>query len=113
MGHSRGMDKIRTTGIIEQTIYKDTGNVMYIVNVKLNEDIVKAQSINYSSKTKSLPDGKSVVVDYWETPKGNKLVEIVEENMIPCEKDLAGELRTLIGFAIIVVIVIIGFMIQK
>ena len=48
------MDKINTTGVIDQTIYGDTGNVMYIVNVELNENIVKAQSINYSSKTKSL-----------------------------------------------------------
>lgn len=52
------MDKIKTTGIIEQTIYSDTGNVMYIVNVELNGNIVKAQSNNYSSKTKSLPTGK-------------------------------------------------------
>ena len=58
------MDKIKTTGVINQTIYSDTGNVMYIVNVELNENIVQAQSINYSSKTKSLPDVKKVVVDY-------------------------------------------------
>ena len=52
------MDKIRTTGVIEQTIYGDTGTAMYLVNVELNENIVKAQSINYSSKTKTLPDGE-------------------------------------------------------
>ena len=52
------MDKINTTGVIDQTIYSDTGNVMYIVNVELSDNIVKAQSINYSYKTKSLPDGK-------------------------------------------------------
>ena len=52
------MDKINTTGVIEQTIYSDTGNVMYIVNVEINGNIVKAQSIHYSSKTKSLPYGK-------------------------------------------------------
>lgn len=51
------MDKINTTGVIDQTI-SDAGNVMYIVNVELNGNIVKAQSIHYSSKTKSLPDGK-------------------------------------------------------
>ncbi len=48
---------------------------MYIVNVELNGKIVKAQSIHYSSKTKSLPNGKKVSVNYWETPKGrNRLV---------------------------------------
>ena len=41
------MDKINTTGVIDQTIYSDTGNVMYIVNVELNGNIVKAQSIQY------------------------------------------------------------------
>lgn len=72
------MDKISTTGVIDQTIYSDGGNVMYIVNVELNGNIVKAQSIHYSSKTKSLPNGKKVSVNYWETPKGrNRLVEII------------------------------------
>ena len=85
------MDKIKTTGVIDQTIYSDTGNVMYIVNVELNENIVKAQSINYSSKTKSLPDGEKVIVNYWETPKGNRLVEILDENIVPCSKDMKGE----------------------
>lgn len=107
------MDKIKTTGVIDQTIYSDTGNVMYIVNVELNENIVKAQSINYSSKTKSLPDGKKVTVNYWETPKGNRLVEILDENIVPCRSDLSGELRTLALFGIIVVVVICVFMIKK
>ena len=41
------MDKISTTGVIDQTIYSDGGNVMYIVNVELNGNIVIAQSIHY------------------------------------------------------------------
>lgn len=57
------MDKISTTGVIDQTIYSDGGNVMYIVTVELNGNIVKAQSIHYSSKTKSLPNGKKVSVN--------------------------------------------------
>lgn len=44
------MDKISTTGVIDQTIYSDGGNVMYIVNVELNGNIVKAQSIHYLNK---------------------------------------------------------------
>ena len=87
------MDKVRTTGIIKKTIYNDTGNVMYIVNVRLNQNVVEAQSIHYSSKTKSLEDGKNVEVDYWETPKGNKMVEILGEDIVPCKNDMTKELR--------------------
>lgn len=107
------MDKINTTGVINQTIYSDTGNVMYIVNVELNGNIVKAQSINYSSKTKSLPDGKKVSVNYWETPKGNRLVEILDENIVSCKSDLSGELRILALFGIIVIIIICVFIIKR
>ena len=98
------MDKISTTGVIDQTIYSDGGNVMYIVNVELNGNIVKAQSIHYSSKTKSLPNGKKVSVNYWETPKGrNRLVEILDENIVPCKDDLSGDLRLLASFGILVI----------
>ncbi len=106
------MDKINTTGVIDQRIYSDTGNVMYIVNVELNGNIVKAQSIHYSSKTKSLPDGKKVSVNYLETPKGNRLVEILDENIVPCKNDLSGELRILALFGIIVFIIICVFTIK-
>lgn len=109
----RHMDKVRTTGIIEQIIYNDSGNVMYIVNVELNEKMVKSQSINYSSKTKSLPDGKCVEVDYWETPKGNRMVEILDESIIPCKNDLVGELRVLAMFGILALLVIIIFIIKS
>ena len=34
------MDKISTTGVIDQTIYSDGGNVMYIVNVEHNLFII-------------------------------------------------------------------------
>lgn len=107
------MDKINTTGVIDQTIYSDTGTVMYIVNVELNGNIVKAQSIHYSSKTKSLPDGKKVSVNYLETPKGNRLVEILNENIVPCKDDLSGELRILASFGILVIIVICIFMVKN
>ena len=90
------MDKISTTGVIDQTIYSDGGNVMYIVNVELNGNIVKAQSIHYSSKTKSLPNGKKVSVNYWETPKGrNRLVEIcsrLNKNIFSASKYPSGKI---------------------
>lgn len=87
---------------------------MYIVNVELNGNIVKAQSIHYSSKTKSLPNGKKVSVNYWETPKGrNRLVEILDENIVPCKDDLSGDLRLLASFGILVIIVICIFTYKK
>lgn len=46
------IDKLKTIGIIKRTIYKDSGNITYVVDVELNGEVVKAQSINYSSKTK-------------------------------------------------------------
>ena len=39
------MDKISTTGVIDQTIYSDGGNVMYIVNVELNGNISKKHNL--------------------------------------------------------------------
>ena len=80
------MDKIEATGVIVQTIYSDTGNVMYIVNVELNGNIVKAQSIYYS---------------------------ILDENIVPCKSDLAGELRILALFGIMVIVVICIFIIKN
>lgn len=51
--------------------------------------------------------GKRVSVNYWETPKGrNRLVEILDENIVPCKDDLSGDLRLLASFGILVIIVI-------
>ena len=108
------MDKISTTGVIDQTIYSDGGNVMYIVNVELNGNIVKAQSIHYSSKTKSLPNGKKVSVNYWETPKGrNRVVEFSDDNFGPSQYDLSCELSFWASFGILVIIVICIFMVKN
>ena len=57
--------------------------------------------------------GKKVSVDYWETPKGNRLVEIIGEDIIPCKDDLSGELRVLAGFGILVLVIIAIFMIKN
>ena len=77
------MDKISTTGVIDQTIYSDGGNVMYIVNVDLNGNI------------------------------RNRLVEILDENIVPCKDDLSGDLRLLASFGILVIIVICIFMVKN
>jgi hypothetical protein len=52
-------------------------------------------------------------VDYWETQKGNRMVEILDENIVPCKNDLSSELKVLASFGIIVIIIIIVFMIKK
>ena len=107
------MDKIRTTGVIEKTIYSDTGNVMYYVNTDVNGETIRVQSPYYSSKTKSLPEGKDVVVDYIVLSKGVSSVEILNEDIILCKDDMAEELRVLAGFGILVLVVIIIFMVKK
>lgn len=49
-------------------------------------------------------------MNYWETPKGrNRLVEILDENIVPCKDDLSGDLRLLASFGILVIIVICIF----
>ena len=58
----------------------------------------------FSSKTKSLPTGKKVEVDYMVSPKGIESVEIVGENIVLCRDDTKGELRILVGFGILAVI---------
>ena len=57
--------------------------------------------------------GKKVFVNYWETPKGNRLVEILDEDIVPCKSDLSGELRILALFGIIIVIIVCVFIIKK
>ena len=56
---------------------------------------------------------KKVEVDYMVSPKGIASVEIVGENIILCRDDTKGELRILVGFGILAVIVIIVLIIKK
>ena len=107
------MDKVRTTGIIERKIYGDEGSVRYYVDVDINGQVVNVKSDFYSSKTKSLPTGKKVEVDYIVSPKGIESVEIVGENIVLCRDDTKGELIILVGFIILVLIVIIVLIIKK
>ena len=107
------MEKIRTAGVIDKVIYGETGNVMYYVNTEVNGEIISVKSPYYSSKTKSLPEGKGVVVDYIVSSKGVSSVEIINEDIILCEDDMGGELRILAGFAITVVLVILFFVIKN
>ena len=57
--------------------------------------------------------GKKVEVDYMVSPKGIESVEIVGENIVLCRDDTKGELRILVGFGILAVIVIIALIIKK
>ena len=82
--------------------YGDGGSVRYYVDI--NGQVVNVKSDFYSSKTKSLPTGKKVEVDYMVSPKGIESVEIVGENIVLCRDDTNGELRILVGFGILAVI---------
>ena len=107
------MDKIRTTGVIDKAIYGDTGNVRYYVNTVVNGKVISVKSPYYSSKTKSLPEGKDVVVDYIVSSKGVSSVEILNEDIILCKDDMGGELRVLAGFGVLVLIIIAISMIKN
>ena len=107
------MEKIRTAGVIDKVIYGETGNVRYYVNTEVNGKDISVKSPYYSSKTKSLPEGKEVLVDYIVSSKGVESVEIINEDIILCKDDLGGELRMLAGFGILVLVVIIIFMVKK
>lgn len=52
-------------------------------------------------------------MDYMVSPKGIESVEIVGENIVLCRDDTKGELRILVGFGILAVIVIIVLIIKK
>ena len=99
------VEKIRTTGTIVCSFQEMGGVIGFLVDVELGNDIVRAISINYSSKSGDIEEGKRVMVDYWESPNGNRRVDILGEGMIKCEDDLKVEFTILIGFIILAIIV--------
>ncbi|MCR5144629.1 MAG: hypothetical protein K6B67_04905 [Lachnospiraceae bacterium] len=101
------MEQIKATGIINKSYDNIRGNIVYIVDVEINGTIVRAESIDYSLKTKELRAGTKVDVLYWERQDGSKAVEILDDRIIACKDDMGGELRLLIGFVILVVVVIV------
>lgn len=104
------LQPIRTTGVIESTIYEDGGIRYYYVSVDYNGDTIRRiPSSYYSSKSKSLPDGKIVEVDFIETDKGYKYVDIIDEGMIPVGKDMKASLIFLGVFFFCVLLMILYF----
>lgn len=98
------MDKIRTMGTVVCT--KQHGaTLFFLVDVELGNDIVRAISMNYSSKSGGIKIGKRVMVDYWEAKNGNRRVDILGEGMIKCEDDLKVELTVFICWVIAAIIV--------
>lgn len=98
------VEKIRTTGTVVCT--KQHGaTLFFLVDVELGNDIVRAISLNYSSKSGGIKIGKRVMVDYWEYKNGQRRVDILGEGMIKCEDDLKVEFTILIGFIILAIIV--------
>lgn len=102
---------------------------MYIVDVKLEGKTIEAQSIYYSSKSKTLQIGEEVEVDFWESKEiknklyrdfamkvvgrdKNYLCEIIGEDIIACKDDMGEELKILLVFAIAVILIILFFIIK-
>lgn len=98
-------NKIRTMGSIVCSFQEMGGVIGFLVDVELGNDIVRAISINYSSKSGDIEEGKRVMVDYWESPNGNRRVDILGEGMIKCEDDLKVELTVFICWVIAAIIV--------
>ena len=107
------MGKIRTIGVIESTIYEDGGIVYYYVSVDYNGNTIRRiPSSYYSKKTETLPDGKIVEVDFIQTDKGYKYVDIINEDIIPVGKDMKASLIFLGVFFGAVILVILYFLLK-
>lgn len=99
------VEKIRTTGRVISTI-QEGSTLEFIVDVELGNDIVRAISVPYSSKSGGIEIiDKKVMVNYWIWKNGEKRVEILDEGMIECKDDLKGELTVLICWVIAAIIV--------
>ncbi len=101
------MNKKFSTGIIDKVIYNDTGNVMYYVIINVDGQFVTAQSINYTSESKTLKQGKEVKVNYYFTPKGAARVEILDEDIVSCIDAVKLNSKNIKLFIIVVIILLI------
>ena len=107
------MEKIRTIGVIESTIYEDGGIVYYYVSVDYNGNTIRRiPSSHYSRKSERLPVGKIVEVDFIQTDKGYKYVDIINEDIIPVGKDMKASLIFLGVFFGVVILMIFYFLLK-
>lgn len=73
----------QTMAIIDQTIYSDTGEVMYYVSFVENSRTIIAQTDYYSSETKSLNPGEQVKIGYFFIRENTAHAVIFDERVIP------------------------------
>lgn len=71
-------------GTIDRVIFSDGGNVKYYVKFQVDGKELLAQTEHYTSDTKSLNPGDTVMIGYYFTKKGTARAKILEEGLIPC-----------------------------
>ena len=98
----------RTIATIDQTIYSDTGEVMYYVSFVDNGRTVTAQTDYYSSKTKSLNPGDQVKIGYFYIQGKTAHAVIFDDRVIPVAASDSSiyKFLTLVGILLLLVAVI-------
>lgn len=79
--------KKKTKGKVIKSEYSKLGDIVYIIELKLRKDIVKAKSIRYAKEYKRLKKDSVVDVEYYSSKKGNLIVEILDNDLVPCAKE--------------------------
>ncbi len=115
IGREDKFDKFLSEGIINDVMYTDTGNAWYKVSCIIDGKPVVAQSITYSSSTKTLKPEEHVKINYYYTKPGRVMVDILDDRIISLESMkktfTRGFLVTSIVLAIIAVVLLIKYII--
>lgn len=73
----------QTIATIDQTIYSDTGEVMYYISFIENGMTIVAQTDYYTSETKSLNPGDQVKISYFYINEKTVHAVILDDRVIP------------------------------
>lgn len=69
---------------IDRVIFSDGGNVKYYVRFLMDGKEILAQTVHYTSDTKSLNPGDRVTIGYYFTQNGTPRARILDDRVIPC-----------------------------
>lgn len=99
----------KAVGTIEKIIYSDSGNVRYYVKFSANGLDIQGQSIHYYSTNRKYHEGDTVNISYHYSKNGKAIVEVEDDELIPCKNSLSkfSKGSLVIGIILIVVFVIL------
>lgn len=94
-----------TIATIDQTIYSDTGEVMYYVSFMENGRTIIAQTDYYSSETKSLNPGDQVKIGYFYIQGKTAHAVIFDDRVIPVSDSDSSiyKFMTIVGILLLLV----------